>query len=129
MKTKKTLRSVISASGSFVSLPEAFVGADDAIKLAAKIEVRTSRFQDSKHPLKMEHVMIPHTLLLDLEAVDASAFDADKIIRDCDLIKAAAKRYPTELKKILSAFGADVPHDQILDAAQTAEKIGVSEEK
>jgi hypothetical protein len=127
MKPKKTLRTAITATGSFVSLPEAFEGVDDAFKFAPKIELRTARFDDSRHPLKIDHVMSPHTLLLDLEAVDAQAFDASKLIRDCELIKAAAEKHPKELKSILAAFGADVSHDRILEAAKTAEKIGISE--
>jgi hypothetical protein len=127
MKAKKTLRTTITAAGSFVSLPEAFEGADDAVKFAPKIEIRTGRFADSCHPLKIDHVMLPHTLLLDLEAVDPDRFDFGKLIRDCDLVKAAAEKHPKELRSILTAFGADVPHDKILAAARTAEKLGLSE--
>jgi hypothetical protein len=117
----------VATAGSFVSLPEAFEGADNAVKFAPKIEVRTARFDDSKHPLKLDHIMSPHTLLLDLEAVDANSIDLKKLIRDCEILKNVAERYPKELLSIIAAFSADAPHDRILEAVKTAEKIGISE--
>jgi hypothetical protein len=128
MTSKSALRSSVSATGSFVSLPEAFEGADDAVKFAPKMAVATARFDDSRHPLKLDHVMLPHMLLLDLEATDATALDVGKIIRDCELVKSAAEKHPKELKSILAAFAADAPHDRILDAAKVAEQLGLSED-
>ena len=39
MTSKARLRSSVTATGSFVSLPEAFEGADDAVILAPKVEL------------------------------------------------------------------------------------------
>lgn len=127
MSKTNSLRTAITASGSFISLPEAFEGADAAVKLAPKVEFRTSRFPDSSNPLKMEHVMFPHSLLVDLEAVDASSLDIKKLIRDCDLVKDAAEKHPEDLKAILASFAEDAPHEKMLEAAKIAEKIGLAE--
>jgi len=129
MEREIRFRTSIPATGSFVSIPEAFEAADEAVKYAPKIEFRLERFDDSEEPLKMEPVMLPHTLLLDLEAVDANAFDPKKVMRDCDLIKEAAEKYPDQLQRILAAFAADAPHEEILKSAAIVNKLGLLEEQ
>jgi hypothetical protein len=127
MKNNK-LRDAITATGSFVSLPEAFPGADEAVKLAPKIELCVARFEDSKRPLEIDILMRPHTLLVDLEAVNAGGFDVEKLVRDCDALKEVALAHPEKLRGILAAFAADAPHEKMLDAAKVAEELGLSEE-
>jgi hypothetical protein len=114
-------------AGSFVSMPEAFPDAADAVKYAAKVSFETARFEDSKHPLKLEHVLDPHVILFDLEAVDAGKLDVDQLVRDCELVKRAAEQYSGELRTIVAAFAQDAPHDRILEAAKIAEKLELSE--
>ena len=122
-------RSALLHTGSYVSIPEAFNGADKGVKFAPKIAVGVGRFDDARHPLKLDLVMDPHQLLLDLEAVDPGAIDLDKIVRDCDLVKKVALTHPEKLSSIAAAFGSDVPHKQILAAARTIEEVGLSEEQ
>jgi hypothetical protein len=129
MATSKRLRTNVSDAGSYVSLPEAFEEAHEAVKLAPKIHLRTERFVDSKHPLGIDYVMNPHHLLMDLEAVDAEAFDARTLINDCEIVKNVAQKSPEKLKAILASFAEDAPHDRILEAARTASDLGLSEDK
>lgn len=126
-KTKK-FRSYISSTGSFISLPEAFEGADENVIYAPKIEIRTQKFDDSKHPLGFEHVMYPHNLLIDFEALNAKALDINKLIKDCELIKETAEKHPEELKFILGSFAQDAPHEEMLKADELVKKLGLSEE-
>jgi hypothetical protein len=129
MKTKNELRSFISATGSFVSLPEAFEAADSGVKLAPKIELQVGKFPDSKHPLGFDFVMHPHQILIDLEAVDSDQFDAKKLIKDCELMISACREHPEDVRKILAAFSEDAPHKKMLAAEKIAEKLNLTESK
>lgn len=129
MTDEEPLRDTLSAVGSFVSLPEAFPTVPEAFKYAPKFEFRTERFADSKHPLHIDHVIYPHRLLIDLKAVDASQFDARQLIRDCELLIEAARTAPEQLQEMLAAFAPHVPHDRILDAFETAKRLGLTEEQ
>lgn len=129
MTAPNGLRSHISQAGSFVSLPEAFQGGPDSMKFAPKILLRTERFEDSKHPLGIDHVMDPHVLLMDMEAIDISGFDAQTLINDCEMLKKAAQESPEKLKAILASFAADAPHDKILESARVASDLSLSEDK
>jgi len=129
MKSKKELRSFIPAAGSFISLPEAFKSADSGVKLAPKIELQVGKFSDSKHPLGFDFVMHPHQILIDLEAVDSEQFDAKKVIKDCELLIAACREHPDDIKKILAAFAEDAPHENMLAAEKIAEKLSLTESK
>jgi hypothetical protein len=126
---RQKLRDTLSAVGSFVSLPEAFETANEAVKYAPKFEFRTERFADSTHPLHIDHVIYPHRLLVDLKAVDSTQFDVRKLIRDCELVIQAANTAPEKLQEILAAFAPHVPHDRILDAFRTAGDLGLTEEE
>lgn len=126
---KKDLRSFVSATGSFVSLPEAFESADLGVKLAPKIELQVGRFSDSKHPLGFDFVMHPHQILIDLEAIDSDQFDAKKAIKDCELIIAACRDHPEDIREILAAFAKSAPHENMLVAEKIAEKLNLTESK
>lgn len=123
------LRSEVSHGGSYVSIPEAFEAASDAVRFAPKIAVRAARFDDASHPLQLDFVMDPHQLLIDLEAVDPTGIDIQRLIRDCDLVKEAAEKRPAQLLSIIASFGHDVPHEEILKANETAKELGLSEER
>lgn len=129
MKAKKELRSFIPATGSFISLPEAFDTADPGVRLAPKIEIQVGKFQDSKHPLGFDYVMRPHQVLIDLEAIDTQQFDAKKVIKDCELLISACRERPEDVRKILAAFAKDAPHEKMLEAERIAEKLNISEAK
>jgi hypothetical protein len=124
---KADLRSEVSLSGSYVSIPAAFKSASDAVKLAPKIAVRAALFHDASHPLQLDFVMDPHQILIDLEAVDPTGVDIKSLIRDCELLKEAAEKAPEELLSIIAAFGRDVPHQAILKADETAKTLRLSE--
>jgi hypothetical protein len=123
------IRTELVHSGSYVSLPEAFIGGADAVKFAPKIAVRVGRFPDAKHPLGMDFVLDPHQILIDLEAIDVSGINADRLAKDCDLLKQAIQSDPRKILDIVAAFGVGVPHDRILDAAQSVDELGISEKK
>jgi hypothetical protein len=120
-------RSYIYTAGVFVSMPEIFEGVDNAVKYAPKIEIRVKRSDDSRQPLKLENVRDVHRLLIDLGAVDSSALDPRKLIRDCELIKYAAETNPEKLKSVLGAFAEDASYERIQEAARTLEEIDLSE--
>jgi hypothetical protein len=126
-KKKNQLRDTISATGSYISLPEAFPTADPAIRNMPKIELRVERFAGSKKPLHFEPVMYPHTILVDLEAVDHEAFDAATLALDCELLAAAARKHPKELRQILAAFAPSAPHGKMLRAFALTQKLGLDE--
>ena len=127
MAANEQIRDTLSAVGSFVSLPEAFPEADSGVRLAPKFEFRTERFEDSKHPLHIDHVIYPHRLLIDLKAVDAGQFDAKKLVRDCEILKEAAEKHPEKLREMIAAYAPNTPHERILEAFKTAEKLGLTE--
>lgn len=122
------LRTEVDHVSSFVSIPEAFPGLERGLQFVAKIALNVGRFDDAKHPLKFDIAMDPHLLLIDLEAFDPDDIDFGRVIRDCELIAKAVQSSPTKLKDILGAFGSDVSHDRILDAAKTVEELGLTEE-
>jgi hypothetical protein len=123
------LRSHVPATGSFVSFPDAFRRADDAVKYAPKIAFQVAGFKDSKRPLHLEPVLDRHIILFDLQAVDAEEFDPRQIVRDCELLKRAAEAYPEKLKTILGAFATDAPRARVLEAAKIAADLDLSEER
>jgi hypothetical protein len=123
------LRTEVSPGGSFVSIPGAFEGADASIVNAPKISVGVGSYGDSKHPLGLDFVMDPHLMLLDLEAVDAKAFDPKRLLRDLDLLKSAVEKQPEQIRTILQAFVADAPYDEILKVAALVDRLGLSEAK
>lgn len=95
---------------------------------APKIEIRTQRVKGSKHPLNIDHIMYPHTLLIDLEAVNANALDINKFIKDCDLLKEVAIKDPEKLKTIVGSFASDAPHENMLKAFEIAKQLGLTED-
>ena len=123
---KNSLRDSISATGSFVSIPEAFPGADPAIVNALKIELQTVRAQ-AKKKSEFHIVLLPNTLLVDLLAVDASGFDPKKLIRDCEILSAAISKNPAKLRKVLAAFGEGVPLSRINEASKIVDELGLDE--
>jgi hypothetical protein len=123
----KKLRQAVSGTGSFISLPDAFPKADEAVKYAPKIELQVGRFDDATHPSKADFFMLPHHLLVDLEAVDHQAFDFKKLAQDCDILKAVAQSNAEDLRTMLAAFSADAPHDRILDADKIARRLRLDE--
>ena len=125
--TARNLRQAIPSTGSFISLPDAFPKADEAVKYAPKIELQVGRFDDATHPSKADFFMLPHHLLVDLEAVDHQAFDFKKLAQDCDILKAAAQSNAEVPRTMLAAFSADAPHDRILDADKIARRLGLDE--
>jgi hypothetical protein len=126
MKTKKKLRTSIPASGSFVSLPEAFPGAHPSVKYAPKIQLDTVRSDKSKH-FQLEHVLLPHRILIDLQAVDASFFDAKTLVRDCEIVRGVALRHPKKLQQILEAFQEGAPFSHVEKAGAVVKELGLHE--
>jgi hypothetical protein len=129
MKAQKQMRSSVQVGGSFFSLPEAFPGADDAVKYAPKFEFRANKRVNGNQPLQFEAVLQPNHILLDLAAVDASGFDARKLIRDCELVKQAAEAHPDKLRAILASFAEGTTDKEIRRAAQTVAELGLDEEQ
>ena len=123
---KKKLRDSISATGSFVSIPEAFPGAHPAIVNAIKIELQTARAK-VKQKSEFHPVLLPNTLLVDLLAVDVSGFEPKKLIRDCEILAAALSKHPDKLKIILEAFGEGVPPSRIAAASKIVDELGLDE--
>jgi hypothetical protein len=124
---KKTkLRTSIAASGSFVSLPEAFPGADPGVKYAPKIQLDTVRSEDTKR-FQLEHVWLPHRILIDLQAVDPDAFDPDVIVADCDIVKSIVREHPKKVQTILSAFQEGAPYSRIERAGELMKELGWTE--
>ncbi len=128
MKAQKQMRSDVQV-GSFVSMPEAFPGADDAVKYAPKLEFRVRRSDVGENPPRVVPVLQPYRLLVDLEAVDASRFDARKLARDCELVKAAALSDPEKLRSILAAFAEGKSEEEIRRAARAVVDLGLDEEQ
>ena len=128
MKAQKQMLSAVQV-GSFIALPEAFPGADDAVKYAPKLEFRVSRSDAGQTPLRVEPVLQPQRLLVDLEAVDASRFDARKLVRDCELLKEAALSDPEKLRSVLATFTEGKSEKEIRRAAQAVVDLGLDEEQ
>ncbi len=121
------MRANVGPTASFVSMPAAFPGADEAIRHAPKFEVQTVASTDSDHPLGIEHVLYTHHMLLDLEEVDIKNFRPEALMRDCELLMNAAREHPEELRSILGAYQAGRPDEEILTASRKVRELGLDE--
>jgi hypothetical protein len=109
-------------------VPGAFVNADEGVKHVAKMEFTTVFSDQSSDPVKLETGFSPDRLLLDFGALVPDAFDPQKLIRDCELVRQAAIDHPKELGAILEAFQNKTPEAGYRKAFKIAKQIGVTEE-
>src|SRR5688572_5160963 len=118
-------RTSIPATASFLAIPEAFPSADKAVRNALKLEFWTS---PAKAPDTLQVEVSTNAALIDLGAVNPSALDAKKIIRDCEFVKQIATSHPRELKELLKALQSGT-NAGVTKANEIAERIGFTEEE
>lgn len=117
------LRSEISASGSFVAVPDAFPAADPGVRNAVKFEF-TTVFSDEH---RVQTLISADRVLIDLGAAAPSKLNFEKLAVDCDLIKEIAGKYPDELRECLIALQTG-GSSGIQKADDIAKKIGLTED-
>ena len=123
---RKTSRSYISTSGSFVSIPSAFPAADPGLKNAIKFEFKTIYSENSSQDLNLETVFSPNRFLVDPVGADPAAFDARKIAADCDFVKRLVAENPQTARRLLEIFHDDNP--DIDEAFALVKSAGLTEE-
>jgi hypothetical protein len=96
---KHQTRTHIPAPGTFLSMPPAFLEADEGIRNALKFEFKNSFSQDTDEKIKVE--VSTDVFLFDLGAIVPEALDPNRIICDCDLVKQAVTKYPGAIAEIV----------------------------
>lgn len=120
-------RTHLSATGSFVSVPFAFKGADEGLRNVVKMEFKTI-FSKLK---KIETVFSTDWILLDIGAVIPSALNPKKIARDCEVVRQIALDHPELLRRLVEAFQPGAPNNPSdLDKTYNiVKKMGLTEEE
>jgi hypothetical protein len=126
MKEQSEVRTHVSATGSFVSIPEAVAVADTGVRHLLKLEFTTNFSEGSSDPLKLETGFSTDRVLIDFRGVVAGNLDAQKIAKDCDLVRDIALRNPDKLRQMLEAQTESVTGFQ--KAYAIGQEIGLTEE-
>jgi hypothetical protein len=124
------LRTHSSANGSFCVLPPLSEAADEGVRNVVKLEYRTILSEDEDGNPQLGTVVSTDTLVLDTRGVDPSAFDADKLLKDCETLCQIAQRDPEKLQQLLAAMNPgdlEAPGD-IETGAEICRDIGLTEE-
>jgi hypothetical protein len=98
MKKDKNVRTHISSTGSFVSVPGAFRDADESVKHLLKMEFTTILSEKSSDPLKLETGFSTDRVLLDFKGIVPGDLDPKKIVRDCDFLKEIVLKNPDKVR-------------------------------
>jgi hypothetical protein len=117
----------VQPAGHFASAPLAFPKLEEAVRHALKFEFTAGGTGTPGQPSGE-----PSTdrLLIDLGALDAAAFDPNRVIRDCELVRDIAARHPEALRRLLELFGPDAKRDRagIAKACAELRAIGFTED-
>jgi len=130
-----TPRIALSPVGTFISVPEAFKGADEHLVHVVKLEFSTIHSKGSKTPLNLATRVSPDRILFDFGAILPSAIAYDKLARDLELVREAALNHPKKLKQVVEAVMTQPDPSQpgessqkIAEAVETLEELGLTEE-
>ena len=123
---RPTPRTSLPSSGSYVSVPSAFDGADDAVKHVVKMNFAQQISAKSVDPLHLETTFSSDHFVVDLKAFDPSKLDPKKVIADCDLLKAALLTNPEAIRKMAEAHLSSPTGFK--EAFAIANKIGLTEQ-
>jgi len=126
-KTQRPRRS-ISTPATFLSVPQAFAGAEEGLAHAFKFGFQILSSQTLDRPTRLEQGLFVDFALLDLGTAALSSFDLTKMARDCELLRDAFLNSPDQIRKILAAFQPDAPQAEITHAFQLAQELGLTEE-
>jgi hypothetical protein len=114
------------ASGSYISIASALIGADEGVKHVIKMGCLTSRPIDSVDPNELAISFITDHVLLDFKSAVARDLEVDKIIAGCDFVKQVAVKNTDKLKQLMEAYTSSPTGFE--KASAIAEQIGFTEE-
>jgi len=122
------LRNSLPATGTFISVPEAFPGVDEGLVHAFKMGFQAIPSKKRSQSFLLDNESFVDVALIDFGAVSLSAFDFKKMARDCELLGEAFLNHPDEVLKIVAAFQLTAPLTSAAQAVKIAEEIGITEE-
>ena len=82
---------------------------------------------DKSKRFQLEHVLLPHRILIDLKLWTLVFFDAKTLVRDCEIVKGVALRHPKKLQQILEAFQEGAPFSHVEKAGAVVKELGLHE--
>lgn len=126
MKSERSVRFNMAATGSYISIANSLTGADDGIKHVIKMGFITRRPDDSANPNDLEIVFSTDHVLLDFKSLVAGDLEVSKIIKDCDFVKEIALKNPEKVKQLVEAFTSSPTGFE--KASAIAKEIGLTEE-
>lgn len=76
----------------------------------------------------MQPSVVLDRMLVDLAGLDPALMDPNRLIKDCDFVKALVLRNPELPRRLVAAFRHDAPTTDIVEAARLAKAAGFTEE-